>query len=158
MSKSKCLLCQRVNVYYDETVRIIYKRGLIVLSILIFIVLLFMSLIKGFTIEALLYKVLIPMLPIVSFLHEENKDVNASINNLKNLKEKIEGLLEGLSINEIIETQDLREVQDMIYYNRKLSVLIPDFIYKIFRKASEDEMNYSVEKTIEKLKERTKKI
>ena len=92
------------------------------------------------------------MLPIGSFLYEENKDVNASINNLKNLKEKIEGLLEGLSINEIIETQDLREVQDMIYYNRKLSVLIPDFIYKIFRNASEDEMNYSVEKTIEKLK------
>ena len=152
------LLCQRANVYYDETVRIIYKRGLIVLSILFFIVLLFMSLIKGFTIEALLYKVLIPMLPIVSFLHEENKDVNASINNLKNLKEKIEGLLEGLSINEIIETQDLREVQDMIYYNRKLSVLIPDFIYKIFRNDSEDEMNYSIEKTIEKLKERTKKI
>ena len=92
------------------------------------------------------------MLPIVSFLYEENKDVNASINNLKNLKEKIEGLLEGLSINEIIETQDLREVQDMIYYNRKLSVLIPDFIYKIFRNDSEDEMNYSIEKTIEKLK------
>lgn len=151
------LLCQNANVNYDKTVRIIYKRGLIVLSILIFIVLLFMSLIKGFTIEALLYKVLIPMLPIVSFLYEENKDVNASINNLKNLKEKIERLLEGLSINEIIETQDLREVQDMIYYNRKLSVLIPDFIYKIFRNDSEDEMNYSIEKTIEKLKERTKK-
>ena len=40
----------------------------------------------------------------------------------------------------------------MIYYNRKLSVLIPDFIYEKFRNDSEDEMNYSVEKTIEKLK------
>ena len=92
------------------------------------------------------------MLPIGSFLYEEIKEVNTSINNLKNLKEKIEGLLEGLSINGIIETQDLREVQDMIYYNRRLNVLIPDFIYKIFRNDSEDEMNYSIEKTIEKLK------
>lgn len=111
-----------------------------------------MSLINGFTVEALLYKVLVPMLPIGSFLYEEIKEVNTSINNLKNLKEKIEGLLEGLSINGIIETQDLREVQDMIYYNRRLNVLIPDFIYKIFRNDSEDEMNYSIEKTIEKLK------
>ena len=145
------LLCQRANVYYDETVRTQYKKVFKILLIMIFIVLLSISFINRFTVEVFLYKVIIPMLPIVSFLYGENKDVNASINNLKNLKEKIEGLLEGLSINGIIETQDLREVQDMIYYNRKLSVLIPDFIYKRFRNDSEDEMNYSIEKEIDKL-------
>lgn len=145
------LLCQRANVYYDETVRTQYKKVFKILLIMIFIVLLSISFINRFTVEVFLYKVIIPMLPIVSFLYGEDKDVNASINNLKNLKEKIEGLLEGLSINGIIETQDLREVQDMIYYNRKLSVLIPDLIYKRFRNDSEDEMNYSIEKEIDKL-------
>lgn len=145
------LLCQRANVYYDETVRRRYQKVLLFLLILIPVILLLISIINGFTIEALLYKVFIPMFPIGLFLYEQDKEVNASINNLKSLKQKIEELLNGISIDERIDEQDLREVQDMIYYNRKLSVLIPDFIYKMLRSNSEDEMNYSIKEEIGKL-------
>ena len=124
----------------------------------IFIILLLIFLKNEFLVEMFLYKVVIPLLPIGLFLYDERKEVNASISNLKNLKGKIENLLNKISIDEIISEQNLREVQDMIYYNRKLSILIPDFIYGSLRKKTEDEMHYDIAKTIKELKKRAKKI
>ena len=152
------LLCQRANVLYDERVRIRYKNCLIYLIFFIFIILLLIFLKNEFLVEMFLYKVVIPLLPIGLFLYDERKEVNASISNLKNLKGKIENLLNKISIDEIISEQNLREVQDMIYYNRKLSILIPDFIYGSLRKKTEDEMHYDIAKTIKELKKRAKKI
>ena len=84
----------------------------------------------------------------------KNKEINQnieSVDNLQKLRKIIENKLSSLSRNDVIEIEELRNIQDIIFNNRILSPLIPNFIYKILCTELEDEMNYSVENRIVEL-------
>ena len=74
-----------------------------------------------------------------------------SVDNLQKLREIIEDNLKSISINDTIDEDELRRIQDRIYQNRILSPLIPDFIYSILWTKLEDQMNYSVKTKIEEM-------
>lgn len=69
----------------------------------------------------------------------------------KKLREIIELKLDNSSHITIIEIEELRKIQDRIYYNRILSPLIPNFIYNMLWTSLEDQMNYSVKNKIDEL-------
>lgn len=145
------LFCQRMNICYDHNIKKKYNFLLITLSILTFAILLFVALFNDFSLKKFIIEVILPSLPIFNFTYKEIHTNLESIDNLQKLREIIETRLNSLSINDTVEDEELRNVQDRIFQNRILSPLIPDFIYKLLWTELEDQMNYSVENRINEL-------
>ena len=145
------LFCQRMNICYDQNIKKKYNKLLISLSVLTFITLLIISLTNDFSLKKFIIEVILPSIPILNFTYKEINQNIESVDNLQKLREIIENKLSSLSRNDVIESEELRNIQDRIFNNRILSPLIPDFIYKILWTELEDEMNYSVENRIVEL-------
>ena len=145
------LFCQRMNICYDQNIKKKYNKLLISLSVLTFITLLIISLTNDFSLKKFIIEVILPSIPILNFTYKEINQNIESVDNLQKLREIIENKLSSLSRNDVIEIEELRNIQDIIFNNRILSPLIPDFIYKILWTELEDEMNYSVENRIVEL-------
>jgi len=148
------LFCQRMNICYDQNIKKKYNILLISLSILTFASLLIIALINDFSLKKFIIEVILPSIPIFSFTYKEINTNLESVDNLQKLREIIEEKLNTLSINDEVEVEELRNIQDRIFHNRILSPLIPDFIYKILWTDLEDLMNYSVENRINELQKK----
>ena len=97
-------------------------------------------------------EVILPSIPFFTFTYKEYNTSLESVDNLHKLREIIEDNLKSISINDTVDEDELRRIQDRIYQNRILSPLIPDFIYSILWTKLEDQMNYSVKTKIEEMK------
>lgn len=146
------LLCQRTNITYDFSVRKRYKYLVYIISSITFIILFLIALINDLSLQVFLIEVILPSVPVFMFAYKEINSNTESIDNLNHLRNLIESALNKININDNIEKEHLRNIQDRIYNNRLLSPLIPDFIYNSLRPKLEDEMNYSMEERIEILR------
>lgn len=146
------LFCQRMNICYDQNIKKKYNILLIILSILTFIILLGFSLFNNFSLMKFMIEVILPSIPIFTFTYKEFNTNLESVDNLQKLREIIEQNLNSISINNSIDVEELRRIQDRIYQNRILSPLIPDFIYRLLWSELEDQMNYSVKTKIEEIR------
>jgi hypothetical protein len=145
------LFCQRMNICYDQNIKKKYNTLLIILSFLTFLILLGFSLFNNFSLMKFMIEVILPSIPIFTFTYKEFNTNLESVDNLQKLREIIEQNLNSISINDSIDVQELRRIQDRIYQNRILSPLIPDFIYSFLWSELEDQMNYSVKTKIEEI-------
>lgn len=145
------LFCQRMNICYDQNIKRKYNMLLIISSILTFLILLVFSLSNNITLMKFMIEVILPSIPIFSFTYKEFNTNLESVDNLQKLREIIEQNLNSISINDSINVEELRRIQDRIYQNRILSPLIPDFIYSFLWSELEDQMNYSVKTKIEEI-------
>jgi hypothetical protein len=145
------IFCQRMNICYDQNIKRKYNILLIILAVITFIILLGVSLLNDFSLKKFIIEVILPSIPIFSFTYKEISTSFDSIDNLQKLREIIETKLNSLSIDDTIDKEELRNIQDRIFYNRTSSPLIPDFIYKHLWSELEDQMNYSVEQRINEL-------
>lgn len=146
------LLCQRTNITYDFSVRKRYKYLVYIISSITIIILFLIALMNDLSLEAFLIEVILPSVPVFMFSYKEINSNTESIDNLNHLRNLIESALNKTNINDNIEKEQLRNIQDRIYNNRLLSPLIPDFIYNSLRSKLEDEMNYSMEERIKILR------
>lgn len=146
------LLCQRTNITYDFSVRKRYKFLIFGLSVITFLVLLTISLLREISLKDFLIEVILPSIPVVMYAYKEINSNTESIDNLNHLRNLIESLIKKIKIDENIDDHQLRNIQNRIYHNRLLSPLIPDFIYKLLRLKLEDEMNYSIKEQIKILR------
>lgn len=142
------LFCQRMNICYDQNIKKKYNILLIILSIFTFIILLGFSLFNHFSLMKFMIEVILPSVPIFTFTYKEFNTNLESVDNLQKLREIIEQNLNSISINDSIDIEELRRIQDRIYQNRILSPLIPNFIYNLLWSELEDQMNYSVKTKI----------
>lgn len=145
------LFCQRMNICYDQNIKKKYNMLLIVSSIFTFLILLVFSLFNNFSLVKFMIEVILPSIPIFTFTYKEFNTNLESVDNLQKLREIIEQNLNSISINDSIDVEELRRIQDRIYQNRILSPSIPDFIYSFLWSELEDQMNYSVKTKIEEL-------
>jgi hypothetical protein len=145
------LFCQRMNICYDQNIKKKYNILLITLSILTFFILLGFSLSNNFSLMKFMIEVVLPSIPIFTFTYKEFNTSLESVDNLQKLREIIEENLNTISIDDSIDIEELRRIQDRIYQNRILSPLIPDFIYSFLWSGLEDQMNYSVKTKIEEI-------
>lgn len=145
------LFCQRMNICYDQNIKKKYNQLLIILSLLTFLILLSLALSNDFSLMKFMIEVILPSIPIFAFTYKEYNTSLESVDNLQKLREIIEDNLKSISINDTIDEDELRRIQDRIYQNRILSPLIPDFIYSILWTKLEDQMNYSVKTKIEEM-------
>jgi hypothetical protein len=118
-----------------------------------FLILLIVAGQNGLTVPSFISTVLFPSLPVFVLAYKQISTNKEAIDNLKELKELIEGRLENLSINDQVEPNLIRQIQDKIYLKRINSPLLPEWAYNLLRQNLEDEMHFSVK---EKVKELTK--
>lgn len=146
------LLCQRTNITYDFSVRTRYKFLVYVISVITFTVLLVIALMNDLSVQGFLIEVVLPSIPVFMFAYKEINSNTESIDNLNHLRNLIESTLAKTNIDDNIDKEHLRNIQDRIYNNRLLSPMIPEFIYNFLRPKLEDEMNYSMEERIKILR------
>lgn len=142
------LFCQRMNICYDQNIKKKYSTLLVILSIITFSILFVFSMINDFKLQKFLIEVIFPSMPLFMFTYKEFKTNLETVDNLQKLREIIEDKLNSASINDSINIEELRKIQDRIYQNRILSPLIPNFIYNFLWGELEDQMNYSVKNKI----------
>lgn len=146
------LLCQRTNCNYDFTLRKRYSKTVFLLAGVTFLVLFIIAGNFEITIPQFVSNVLFPSLPVFVLAFKQISRNNEAIENLKELKELIEGELAIIKINDIIDNHLIRQIQDIIYLKRINSPLLPEWAYKILRQNLEDEMNFSIRQKIDELK------
>lgn len=147
------LLCQRTNCSYDFTLRQRYTNTILLLAAVTFLILLIVAGQNGLTVPNFISTVLFPSLPVFVLAYKQISTNKEAIDNLKELKELIESRLENLNINDQVEPNLIRQIQDKIYLKRINSPLLPEWAYNLLRQNLEDEMHFSVK---EKVKELTK--
>lgn len=147
------LLCQRTNCSYDFTLRQRYTNTILLLAAATFLILLIVAGQNGLTVPNFISTVLFPSLPVFVLAYKQISTNKEAIDNLKELKELIESRLENLNINDQVEPNLIRQIQDKIYLKRINSPLLPEWAYNLLRQNLEDEMHFSVK---EKVKELTK--
>lgn len=127
------LICQATNCWWNQTLRKKYSEFLIFILTAVFLVLLFIAIIKGITVAAFIMSVFSPILPACVLIYKITRDNCKAIRNLNHMKVKLDEIIirikSGNSYSDGQLTNDLRCLQDMIFDNRSSSPLIPDKLY-----------------------------
>jgi len=150
------LLCQRTNCSYDFTLRKRYAKTIILLAVSTFLILFFVSGQFETTIPQFISNVLFPSLPVFVMAYKQISSNNDALENLNHLKELIETELESLTINDIIDKHQIRQIQDKIYLKRTNSPLLPEWAYNFLRQNLEAEMHFSMKEKVRELTIETK--
>lgn len=145
------LLCQRTNCSYDFTLRQLYTNTILLLAVATFLILLIIAGQNELTVPNFISTVLFPSLPVFVLAYKQISTNKEAIENLKELKELIEGRLETLRINDQVEPHLIRQIQDKIYLKRINSPLLPEWAYNFLRQNLEDEMHFSVKEKVKEL-------
>lgn len=146
------VICQRTNCVYDFSIRKKYNVGLGLLVVLTFGVLFLVATITDITLQKFLTNVLFPSLPIFLLSIKQYFSNRDSIKNLSSLKSLMGSTLSKVSLQATINQDTIRQIQDIIYNNRILSPLLPDWVFNKFRDKLEAQMHFAVKDIIEKIK------
>ncbi|MDD4901740.1 MAG: S-4TM family putative pore-forming effector [Patescibacteria group bacterium] len=138
-------ICQRTNVYWDVSLREKLFWSIMAIILLLSFVLFFW----GKNSIVFLFSVL----PFYEVIIDYAASQYSSVGRIKELKNKIEELLEKLpefkNINSGIKGS-LRAIQDQLFRHRESCSFVPDWFYKIFRDRQEEEMNYCAKHYVDK--------
>lgn len=151
------IICQRSNFWWDATLRLRYRKFIIILAIFLFLFLLAVTSFVGLTFNSFLINVLIPFLPALILVVKRVNQHSQAISSKKYLKEKVEEVWEDILVSDMSDSELYsisRELQNEIFENRKNNILIPEFIYKKLRANQEEDMGYSVKKMVDEFHQR----
>ena len=131
------LLCQRINFSWELNLRKKYVSFLIISIVFYYGIFLFVAALENTG----LYDILILLAPSISFLIYGVQNISALRSHIKSKHDAlnlIDSKLEEYKSNKIIpKTDELRQVQDLIYTERIVPEKIPDWFYKTFRTKNE---------------------
>lgn len=143
------VICQRTNITYDIRVRNVYAGILMALAIFLCVILTFLGIHQGQTVNDLILWCL-PALPFVTFVLREYRKQKDTIDTLSTLKGEVEKLWEkalaGTPFDEL--TRGSRALQDAIYRHRASNPLVFDWLYDWLRKRNEDLTHHAIEKLV----------
>ena len=144
------LLCQRTNASYDLRLR--KKSADFAMGAVagLFVVLIVVGLYQGLKSDELILGLLLPALPLASFVLREYRkqlDTVETVTTIKGEVEKVwEKALSGTPFDELTATA--RSLQDAIYRHRASNPLVFDWLYFRMRKQSEDLAKHSAERLV----------
>lgn len=151
------IICQKTNCWWNQKLRARYSDFLIFSVVVVFIILLLISLVNGVTLNGFIMAVISPILPGGVLVYKIDRDNKKAIQNLNYMKNKLDETIEKLKSHyhyfddELL--YDIRLLQDIIYENRTVSPLIPDFFYSMYRNKYEEIAKESTEDLIKLLEE-----
>lgn len=143
------LVCMRSNVYYDYGIRRMYIKGMhcIVWTILFLLAVVFG--IQNANWWNIVVIGIVPLLPAVKWLYDVHRQNFTNLKSLEHIKRLLASAFDKVKNQEAIDIFDLEQIQNFIFIHRKTSFLIPSWIYKLLRKQSEKDMNYSVKQIVQ---------
>lgn len=150
------IICQSTNCWWNQKLREKYSNFLIHSTVTIFIILLLIALFNGITLSGFIMSVISPILPGAVLVYKIQRDNKKAIQNLNDMKNKLDSIIERLRAKELYPDEklqnDIRCLQDMIFENRSASPLIPDRFYFRYRDRYEDIAQTSNKELVELIK------
>ncbi len=136
------LTAQRINSWWDESLRLSYTIALTILAIILIACMFIVGLLNHLSLEEFIMTVMLPSVPIMQLvIVEVYKNYLAKNRANKNLKRAKELL--RISKSKTVKSREIRSLQDSIFIHRTESPLIFDFIYRISQKSKEKLMKRS---------------
>lgn len=141
------IVCIKTNCRWSKELRENYSRLIKTLVAVVLCLLIFIALIVGLTVESFLVSILLPFLPLATLAYNIVNENSATIDTLKNMQMKLEGILEKIKYNANYPldkfNEDVRILQDSIFEHRKNITIIPDFIYRLSREEYEETTTFT---------------
>lgn len=128
-------ICQRANASYADRLLRVTAVAWTGLTGLWFMVLVALSFLVGLSLSQFMVGVFLPILPAFLDIGKYVVDIWRAARDRKDLAGSIEERLEGT--DGAVEGQDLMVWQERLYALRRSTPQVPDFVYKIRRKANE---------------------
>lgn len=148
------IICQRENCWWDGDLRKRYAKFLIILSVFLFIAIIFFAVMNNLKfIDLVLLSS--ALFPIFQFSIKQIDEHNVAAKKLDELIKNAENLWNislAQNVSEEVMTEKSRRLQDEIFEHRSKSPLILDFIYNWLRNKNEDLINGSTEKRLQDAK------
>lgn len=148
------LLCQRTNCSYDFTLRKRFANTILLIAASTFVILLIVAGQNAISVPSFISNVLFPSLPVFVLAYKQVTSNKEAIENLGELKNLIENELENIKLNDSLDSNLIRQIQDKIYLKRISSPLLPEWAYYFLRQNLEDEMHFSMKETVNELARR----
>ena len=147
---NQILKCQEQNIRWDGNLRYRFIWTLIVLCVIEVIVIIVFAihgtgLLNGFAVAMWIFPVLKVFVTSIYNLHKD-------IKNLESISKEI-AIAEQMSMEEEKLSECVCDLQHLIYEHRVHCCLIPDFFYRIFRKADEIREDKIKEETLREEKQ-----
>lgn len=143
------LVCMRSNVYYDYGIRRLYMKGMDYMMWAILFLLVVAFGIQNTNWWDIVVMGIVPLLPATKWLYDVHEQNITNLKSLENIKSILASAFDKARNQETINSFDLEQIQNFIFIHRKNSFLIPSWVYKLLRKQSEKDMNYSVKQIIQ---------
>ena len=152
------LLCQRDCLKYDSYLRRRYFQLCIIVAIVFSVCIIVCGAIRQSDWVAFITFSLIPMTPtarwLLSVIMDEKNDKKARESLESMVNQEMKNALSGRPVHKTIIIQ----IQDLMFTHRNAGYLVPEWLYKLFRKRLEARSAYSVNEFLEKYKEVQKRI
>lgn len=140
-------VCQKENLGWDIEQRSKFNHFIFVIAAIVFLLSLVVGFFFEFTLKSLILSVIIPSWPAISFAisnYNENKEAIEDKKNLKSAAEKVE-FINNPTI------KHARNIQNLIYLNRKSNCLIFDWFYSFLRDSNQQSISYATKKLVQRL-------
>lgn len=138
------LLCQQENLSWDLSQRKSFVSLVKLITFTFVFVSFAFSVYYGLTVELFILSVIVPCWPLVNFCVVNNYENNETIRD----KERLSAVINA-SITEINPTKKtVRNLQDLIYLNRKSNALIFDWFYNMKKNTNQRAVSYATDNSV----------
>jgi hypothetical protein len=148
LSDNKAILvCQKENLGWDIEQRTKFNYFISIISIVVLVSSLIVGFYFEFTLKSLILSAIIPSWPAISFAISNYYENNEAIEDKKTLKlatEKVEQLRTP-------SVKYIRNIQNLIFLNRKNNCLIFDWFYKYHFDSNQSGISYASRQLIQRL-------
>lgn len=141
------LVCQKESLGWDVEQRKSFNTFISIVLIILFSLSLIVGFYFEFTLESLILSTIIPCWPAISFAVSNYYENNEAIEDkiiLKSAVEKVEKIKKP-------SAKYVRNIQNLIYLNRKNNSLIFDWFYNYFRDSNQEGISYASKQLIQRL-------
>ncbi|MEN5232526.1 S-4TM family putative pore-forming effector [Sphingobacterium faecium] len=131
------VLCQKTNLSYDSALRKKFINLVLITAFSTLLLLFIFGLLQNYTLKSFLIQLCASFLPIIYLAIKITKEQNKTLKSSDELQGAIDAVLE----KDVIDSNDIRQIQDRIFCHRKDSALVPEFFYSKKRNGLETEMH-----------------
>lgn len=135
------IICQRYNLMWDLELRAVFSLSVKIVAIFILSVLIILNAYQDVVLKSIILNIIVPSFPIIVFTVKQHMDNKGAVDEMKNLKNKLDDLWGDLLLFRYSD-DDLvvrsRSVQNMIFLYRKGNPLIPDWFSMVKHKVQQN--------------------
>lgn len=135
------LVCLRMNVEYDKSMKQKLSDLMYILVFVIAIVIVVFN--NDRTIWDIALYSIVPLLPVAKFFYDVKRRIDCDKERLIRLDVSVDTLMKKAVLEGVIEKEELQNINNLIFEHRCASPLVPDWLYYILREKEEETAAYS---------------